>query len=40
MKKFGSEIYSIFWDVGLGWVGIDTWCNMESCSGKAQKKDV
>ena len=40
MKKFGSEICSVFWDVGSGWVGTHAWCNMESCSGKVQKRDV
>ena len=40
MKKFGSEVCSVFWDVGSGWVGTHAWCNMESCSGKVQKRDV
>ena len=29
-----------FWNVGSGWVGTHAWCNMESCSGKVQKRDV
>ena len=33
MNKFGSEVCSVFWDVGSGWVGSHVWCNMESCSG-------
>ena len=40
MKKFGSEVCSVFWDVGSVWVGTHAWCNMESCSGKVQKRDV
>ena len=40
MKKFGSEVCSVSWDVGSGWVGSHAWCNMESCSGKVQKRDV
>jgi len=40
MKIFGSEICSVSWDVGSGWVGSHAWCNMESCSGKVQKRDV
>ena len=24
MKTFGSEVYSVSWDVGSGWVGV-TW---------------
>ena len=28
------------WDVGSGWVGSHAWCNMESCSGKVQKRDI
>ena len=40
MKKFGSEVCSVFWDVGSGRVGTHAWCNMESCSGKVQKRDV
>ena len=40
MKKFGSEVCSVFWDVGSGWVGTRARCNMESCSGKVQKRDV
>ena len=40
MKKFGFEVRSVSWDVGSGWVGTHAWCNMESCSGKVQKRDV
>ena len=40
MKIFGSEVCSVSWDVGSGWVGSHAWCNMESCSGKVQKRDV
>ena len=40
MKMFGSEVCSVFWDVGSGWVGSHVWCNMESCSGKVQKRYV
>ena len=40
MKNFGSEICSVSWDVGSGWVGSHAWCNMESCSGKVQKRDI
>ena len=40
MKKFGSEVCSVSWDVGSGWVGSHAWCNMESCSGKVQNRDV
>ena len=28
------------WEVGTGWVGSHAWCNMASCSGKVQKRDV
>ena len=28
------------WNVGSGWVGTHAWCNMESCSGKVQNRDV
>ena len=38
--KIGSEICSVSWDVGSGWVGSNAWCNMESCSGKVQNRDV
>ena len=34
MKIFGSEVCSVSWDVGSGWVGSHVWCNMESCSAK------
>ena len=27
--RFWGFVY--LWDVGSGWVGIDAWCNMESC---------
>ena len=40
MNKFGSEVCSVFWDVGSGWVSTHAWCNMASCSGKVQKMDV
>ena len=40
MNKFGSEVCSVFWDVGSGWVGSHVWCNMESCSGKVQNRCV
>ena len=40
MKKIGSEVCSVFWDLGSGWVGAHAWCNMGSCSGKAQNRDV
>ena len=40
MNFFGSEVCSVSWDVGSGWVGSHAWCNMESCSGKVQKRDV
>ena len=40
MSKFGSEVCSVFWDVGSGWVGSHVWCNMESCSGKVQNRCV
>ena len=40
MKKNGSEVCSVSWEVGSGWVGSHVWCNMESCSGKIQKRDV
>ena len=40
MKIFGSEVCSVSWDVGSGWVGTHAWCNMESCSGKVQKRCV
>ena len=40
MKIFGSEVCSVFWDVGSGRVGTHAWCNMESCSGKVQNRDV
>ena len=39
MNIFGSEVCSVSWDVGSG-VGSRAWCNMESCSGKVQKRDV
>ena len=28
MNKFGSEVCSVFWDVGSGWVGSHAWCNL------------
>ena len=34
MNIFGSEVCSVSWDVGSGWVGSHVWCNMESCSAK------
>ena len=40
MKIFGSQVCSLSWDVGSGWVGSHAWCNMESCSGKVQKRDI
>ena len=39
MKIFGSEVYSVSWDVGLGWVGSHAWCSMESVPAKF-KTDV
>ena len=40
MNIFGSEVCSVSWDVGSGWVGSHAWCNMESCSGKVQNRCV
>jgi len=40
MNMLGSEVCSVFWDVGTGWVGTHAWCNMESCSGKVQNRCV
>ena len=40
MKIFGLKFCSVSWDVGSGWVGTYAWCNMESCSGKVQNRDV
>ena len=40
MNKFGSEVCSVSWDVGSGWVVTHAWCNMGSCSGKVQNRDV
>ena len=40
MKKIGSEVCSVFRDVGSGWVGSHVWCSIESCSGKVKKRDV
>ena len=40
MKIFGSEVFSVSWVVGSGWVGSHVWCNMESCSGKVQMRNV
>ena len=40
MKIFGSEVCSVSWEVGSGWVGTHAWCNMESCPGKVQKRCV
>ena len=37
MKILGSEICV---SVSSGWVGTHAWCNMESCSGKVQNRDV
>ena len=34
------DVYVVSWDVGSGWVGTHAWCNMQSCSGKTQKRDV
>ena len=33
-------VCGISWDIGSGWVGTNAWCNMESCSGEIQKRDV
>ena len=33
-------VCGVSWNVGSGWVGTHAWCNMESCSGKVQKRDV
>ena len=40
MKIFGSEVFSVSWVVGSGWVGSHVWCDMESCSGKVQNRCV
>ena len=40
MKIFGSEVCSVSWDVGSGWVGSHAWCDMEICSGKVQNRCV
>ena len=40
MNIFGSEIFSVSWDVGSRWVGSHAWCNMEFCSGKVQNRGV
>ena len=40
MKIFGSEVCSVSWDVGSGWVGSHAWCNMESCIDKVQNRCV
>jgi len=40
MNIFGSEVCSVFWDIGSGWVGTHAWCNMESCSDKVQNRCV
>jgi len=32
-------VCGVSWDVGSGWVGTNAWCNMESCSGKVEKRD-
>ena len=40
MNIFGSEVCSVSWDFGSGWVSSHMWCNMESCSGKVQNRDV
>ena len=39
MKIFGSEICSVSWDVGSGWVGSHVWCNMGAVPAKF-KTDV
>ena len=43
--RMGLQIESLVvcvvsWDVGTGWVGSHAWCNMASCSGKVQYRDV
>ena len=40
MKKIGSEVCSVSWDVGSGWVGTHVWCNMGSSAGKVQNRCV
>ena len=40
MNIFGSEVCSVSWDVGSGWVGSHAWCHMESCSGQVQNRCV
>ena len=41
MKILRSEfLWRVIWDVGLGRVGTNAWCNMESCSGKGQNGDM
>jgi len=34
------SVCGVSWDVGTGWVGSHAWCNMVSCSGKVQNRDV
>ena len=38
LKVWGFVMY--LWEVGSGWVGTNVRCNMESCSGKVQNRDV
>ena len=40
MKVFGSEVCSVSWEVGSGWVGTHAWCNMGSCCGKVRNRCV
>ena len=36
--KLAHESFVLY--LGSGWVGTNAGCNMESCSGKVQKRDV
>ena len=40
MKIFGLKFVVCFGTSGSGWIGTYAWCNMESCSGKVQNRDV
>ena len=40
MNIFGSQVCSVSWDVGSGWVGSHAWCNIEICSGKVLNRSV
>ena len=40
MKSWGLRFCGFSWDIGLGQICRNARCNLESCSGRVQNRDV